>query len=816
MRNVRELVIWSLVGVAGALLLAWSFPRLFPLLPEEWSIRRSEARAIALERLRDLGEPIEDAYLVVRMRGDVQLERRLQVLVGDPSNALDPHEVQSSEPAKAQQCWDVLVYAPGADPWDWTYNAWIALDGEVLALRRRSAEDRAAGEDGTEGAARFDEETARRRAADFLAEQGFDVAAFAAEPEILRDELSDRASRVVRFTRTTKALGEAYPYGIEVEFEGGEPSGFGFWFEDPQREEVQAVFRQVQLAGMSRVAFLYVLLPIVAIPFLRRYHDGQLGVRRGVQLFLLCLGAGLVVVILNAQTFSEGSNIGFITRRQTTWVLGAFVLIYQFLGLAALGLMSWSVGESLCREKWAHKLASIDALFRLKWNNATVARSSLRGFASGLAMAGVLAVLGTFGHRRGVWASSAFVYGDGGLDSPLPALSALASSLTYFVPLYLFICLLVPCWADRRFGRAAGLGLAILASILLSPLLLVLPLEWGWAMWAAVAAVPVLLFWFGDLLSALLAISVASLTLFVLPTFFAGDPAVQIQGLGALLVAAAPLLVSLRSLGTDREFVYTYDDVPPHVRRIAERERQRVELETARNIQSSILPELPPQLHGVEIAHTYLPATEVGGDFYDVLALDDGRLAVAVGDVAGHGVSSGLVMSMTKSALAVQVTFEPEVEAVFKTLNRMVYQSARRRLLSTLCYALLDPRERELHYASAGHVFPYRVSPQGEVEALYAESYPLGARDEIDVRVRTARLGAGDVVFMYSDGLVEATREGDDEAFGFERLEASLRRHADKPPALMRDAVLRDVEDFTGRRPREDDLTVLVLRLPAA
>ena len=105
------------------------------------------------------------------------------------------------------------------------------------------------------------------------------------------------------------------------------------------------------------------------------------------------------------------------------------------------------------------------------------------------------------------------------------------------------------------------------------------------------------------------------------------------------------------------------------MRRIAERERQRVELETARRIQSSILPELPPRLAGVDIAHAYLPASEVGGDFYDVLALEDGRLAVAVGDVAGHGVSSGLVMSMAKSALAVQVTFNPEVAGRVPSAN---------------------------------------------------------------------------------------------------------------------------------------------------
>ena len=250
------------------------------------------------------------------------------------------------------------------------------------------------------------------------------------------------------------------------------------------------------------------------------------------------------------------------------------------------------------------------------------------------------------------------------------------------------------------------------------------------------------------------------------------------------------------------------------MRRIAERERQRVELETARNIQSSILPQLPEQLNGVELAHTYLPATEVGGDFYDVLALEDGRIAVAVGDVAGHGVSSGLVMSMAKSALAVQVTFDPEVEAVFKTLNRMVFQSARKRLLATLCYALIDPRKLEMRFASAGHLFPYRVTAGGRVDTLESIAYPLGVRPTIDVVPRLARLEAGDVLFLCSDGLIEARREGSDESFGFDRLERLLAKFAGHGASVMRDAVLRELRLFTGDAPREDDLTLLVLRLP--
>ena len=294
----------------------------------------------------------------------------------------------------------------------------------------------------------------------------------------------------------------------------------------------------------------------------------------------------------------------------------------------------------------------------------------------------------------------------------------------------------------------------------------------------------------------------------------APDPAVRFQAALAVLLVASPCLASLRFLWSDRVFAYRYEDIPPHVRRIAERERQKVELETARRIQASILPELPAQIHGVEMAHTYLPAKEVGGDFYDVLALEDGRLAVAVGDVAGHGVSSGLVMSMAKSALAVQVSFDPEVAAVFKTLNRMVYQSARKRLLATLCYAVVDPRRREMFYASAGHLFPYRISALGDVQALESVSYPLGVRDQLDVRVRTSRLGSGDYLFLFSDGIVEARRGESEELFGFERLEASLRRHAGGAVGDLRRGVLADLDEFMGSAARDDDLTLLVLRIP--
>jgi serine phosphatase RsbU (regulator of sigma subunit) len=145
----------------------------------------------------------------------------------------------------------------------------------------------------------------------------------------------------------------------------------------------------------------------------------------------------------------------------------------------------------------------------------------------------------------------------------------------------------------------------------------------------------------------------------------------------------------------------------------------------------------------------------------------------------------------------------------------VVFQSARKRLLATLCYAVLDPRRREMQYASAGHLFPYRVSPEGRVDSLESVSYPLGVRDAIDIVPRAARLSPGDLVVLFSDGLVEARGEDSEEPYGFDRLEEALRRQAGRAPAQVRETLLDEVRRFTKDAPREDDLTMLILRMPA-
>ncbi len=800
MRNSRDLIFWVLVGTAGVLFLLWAFPRAFPFLPEEWSINSREATEIALERLRDLGPPAKDPYVVTRLATDLLLERKLQLAPRERRQALPRTRL-----AEDVLRWQITVYEPAARAGEWKYRAWVTLDGKVTSLRLRLPPDQP-------GEA-IEPAQARLQADAFLREQGFDLSKYEG-PQARRTDLNARTDWTLRYRDREAALGPSFPYGIEVTFAGKRLAGFRTWHEEPG-SKIEETFQLTNLLGTGRILIPFLLVAFLAFPFLRRYHAGEVGVKRSSQLFLLIFAAGTLVIALGARGETDGFTWGGLSRRQATWAWAAQLIIFWISAMSLTGFLGWAVGEALCRERWGHKLAAFDALFQRAWGNATVARSSLRGALAGTILTALVVALILLLRPLEIWSFAAMLFEPWWGNAPWPGLTLFAVCLVLGIAYEFFGRLVLVPLATRRLGVwGGGFAAAAITALLFWPPVVLIPLRWELLLALFASLVLVFLFIRYDLLTVLLAATTSSILWGAVPFLLAEDNFLNFQGVLALALVAAPLVASLRHLGSGKEFVYRYEDIPPHVRRIAERERQRVELETARRIQSSILPELPPRLAGVDIAHAYLPASEVGGDFYDVLALEDGRLALAVGDVAGHGVSSGLIMSMAKSALAVQVTFNPDVAAVFNTLNRTVYQTARKRLLATLCYALLDPRRLELVYASAGHLFPYRINAAGRVEALESVAYPLGVRGEIHVEPRTARLAPGDTLFLFSDGLVEARREGSEDLFGFERLEQSLTRHAGGSVESLRDGVLADVTRFAGDAPREDDQTLLVLRLP--
>jgi len=797
----RKTLTWTITLLAGVLACYWAFPRAFPYFSHNWQLNREEARTIALEKLRVLGELPPDPYVVANMDDNAALEIRLHEarLAGEEDGG-------SAELARGILGWQVTVFPQDAQPKDWAYRATFAADGQVVALLK--------GFKATDPGTAIDDAVAVARARELLAAEGIDVARLG-EPRVRHKDLEKRTDTIVRWVDPALSLGGRLESGIQVTFAGTELAGFELIREDQKPDEIAAKVQPIGIFSNLSIFSTFLTLPFVAPVFLRRYHEGEVGVRRGMQILVLMMAAAVVVMFMVGAGSTQGQNWGLMTRQQVTFLWSAQLVVLFFFPMALATFLSWSVGESLCRERWGSKLAAFDAIFQRKWDNRTVALSSFRGYAAGFAIAGGIFLALVPMARFHAFSPIAYQFGPFWQHARWPSLAAALFVMIFALYMTLFGRLFLLPWLVQKLGKVAGGAIAALVTsfVFFAPVI-VLPLKAGVPLWILSSVASVALFLGTDLLTTLIAAFTSTMLVSLYPFVLAADRSLSLHGWIGVLAGAVPFLITARHLMSEKTFTYKYEDVPPHVRRIAERERQRVELETARGIQSSILPQLPAQLAGVELACTYLPATEVGGDFYDVLALEDGRLAVAVGDVAGHGVSSGLVMSMAKSALAVQVTFDPEVPAVFNTLNRMVFQSARKRLLATLCYALIDPVKREMRFASAGHLFPYRVTREGKVEMLESVAYPLGVRESLEIEAHTQKLASGDLIFLCSDGVIEARAEGSEEHFGFERLEKTLGSLAGHGASVVRDKVLRTLEDFTKGAEREDDLTVLVLKMP--
>ena len=241
---------------------------------------------------------------------------------------------------------------------------------------------------------------------------------------------------------------------------------------------------------------------------------------------------------------------------------------------------------------------------------------------------------------------------------------------------------------------------------------------------------------------------------------------------------------------------------------LVDRVRVRDELQVARELQAELLPHGAIELAGYRLAHSYRTANEVGGDYYEVLSLPEGRVALMVGDATGHGMASGLVMAIANATLNTALDLDPDPRRVIALLNRTLCRTGTRRTFMTAFYALLSPADGDLVSVCAGHPFPLLRRAAGRLEELGRGGLPLGVRDDLAPEPQAVTLGPGDLLVLYTDGLAEAVN-AQAEAFGYERI-ADLTRPGGTPQEVH-DRILAAFDAHVGEEPLLDDLTLLVI-----
>jgi serine phosphatase RsbU (regulator of sigma subunit)/anti-sigma regulatory factor (Ser/Thr protein kinase) len=239
-------------------------------------------------------------------------------------------------------------------------------------------------------------------------------------------------------------------------------------------------------------------------------------------------------------------------------------------------------------------------------------------------------------------------------------------------------------------------------------------------------------------------------------------------------------------------------------------ERIQHELRVAQLIQKTLLPKDLPALPGWQVNAYYQAARQVGGDFYDFIYFDDGRLGLVIGDVTDKGVPAALLMATTRSVLRAIAQRLVAPGEVLERVNEVLYPDIPPKMFVTCLYALLDPDSGHLQFANAGHDLPYHRHTTGEVTELRATGMPLGLMPGMHYEEKEVWLAPGEIILFHSDGIVEAHNEHR-EMFGFPRLMRLVGEHEEDK--TLKEFVLDDLAAFTGADwEQEDDITMVTLQ----
>ncbi len=251
--------------------------------------------------------------------------------------------------------------------------------------------------------------------------------------------------------------------------------------------------------------------------------------------------------------------------------------------------------------------------------------------------------------------------------------------------------------------------------------------------------------------------------------------------------------------------------------RLYEEEKKKLimeqELAAAREVQMSLLPNQLPQIPGIQLAAANISAHEVGGDYYDVISLNNQRYGIVVGDVSGKGLSAALLTTMGKGMIYAQIRSEESPKKLLQELNKIARLSFRRKSFITLLMGLLDAQARTLTLSSAGHCCPlvYRAT-KGNLSPLPLRGAALNFMDNLPCEEKVFSLQAGDIYVFYSDGITEA-QNLDTEFFGEERLANIVQEaHTQSAEGILQ-RILDAVRSFVGPAKQADDMTLVILKV---
>jgi phosphoserine phosphatase RsbU/P len=588
---------------------------------------------------------------------------------------------------------------------------------------------------------------------------------------------------------------------LTVTVAGDIVSGFSTEYDIPEGEYSAEYYRIYE--AVTVILFYVVIFIMVIIIGFRRIRAFEIGFRTAIIMGVITALAFAIELYL-----TMGHEMG--------WE----VLIPLILGPLMYGggvLLVWAVSETLTREIWNDKMISIDLLTRGYFLHSRVGRSVITGLTGGtLAAAVMLALISAADMALPLWFTpdeNTFV---NQFNSPVPALTL----FTHFIYVPIFVGSVFFLFIVSGLRKRMNTVWLLISGVVLwglvnannmSPLYVSVVIE------MIVGSILVWIFYRYDTLSVFLALASYFIILSGTVLLFQQDLTFLNSGYFFVSVLFILLLISVFSFFTKDNITDFQNIAPVFVKHITERQRMQRELEIARDVQMSFLPQQNPKFLGLDIAGKCYPAHEVGGDYYDFIKISDNTAGIIVGDVSGKGTQAAFYMTLTKGFLKAVSKSSESPSEVLSQMNELFYENVDRGTFISMIYGVFDADKKIFRLARAGHnPVIVKRSPVEGVAMLNPTGLALGLEKGILFRKTITeveqKISSGEVYVFYTDGFTEAMNRNKAE-FGEERLIKCVEENSELSAQEILDNIFKEVKTFIGKQLQHDDMTMVVVKV---
>jgi len=564
----------------------------------------------------------------------------------------------------------------------------------------------------------------------------------------------------------------------------------------------------------SRVIILIILGILAFFIFLYRLVRQELDLKSARNDAIITFVA-IFFVSLNS-SFTDALQQGFFTPG--LWDLIGTVLggVLVGAGAALLIYIFSSIASSISHEIWPERIHSLNLLRRGYLNNKPVGMSVLRALALALLVPVLPILIHAVFSRVEIMTLSDFLFLSE--QYPLAFTHVLGKSVYAAQQVAFLILLLTLALLRKRVTNNFlfyGIGILILTWVDMNPATLL-----GYPNLAGqFVAACIVLFAFHKYgaLAALLVPFFASAWWSLLSgmAIGAGPDVLQLALLGVVLAGA--LVLGLTASANGANATTLPDFVPTYILELANRERMSRELEIARQVQQTFLPVSNPVIEGFELYASCKPASEVGGDYYEFIQVDDHNVAVSIGDVSGKGFQAAFFMTLVKGYTQSLAESNLDPKTFLTRVNSLFYRNAPRGTFITMIYGYLDTREKTFTMARAGHN-PMLVYTSATKNASYVQTSGMAlglindGRFADNLACTSMKLKTGDCILLYTDGYTEAMNRAG-EQYGDKRFQRVVERCGGLELAQLIEEIDADVHNFTGGIARHDDMTIMGIRV---